>query len=70
MPIGRKTGSGKPLDLLTVDVDSEETGGTALAQQFKVRALPTVVAFQGGKPVAEFVGALNKGGVSTFLDGI
>jgi thioredoxin-like negative regulator of GroEL len=33
-----------------------------------VRALPTVVAFRGGKQVDKFVGALDKKGVHQFLD--
>ncbi|KAJ7074192.1 thioredoxin-like protein [Mycena amicta] len=64
----RTTGSGRPLDLITVDVENDDAGGVALAQQFKVRALPTVVAFRGGKQLDQFVGALNEGGVSKFLD--
>ncbi|KAF7295413.1 Thioredoxin domain-containing protein [Mycena indigotica] len=64
----RTTGSGKPLDLITVDIDNEEAGGVALAQEYKVRAIPTVVAFQGGKPLSQFVGALNEGGVADFLN--
>ncbi|KAJ7744990.1 thioredoxin-like protein [Mycena maculata] len=64
----RKTGSGSNLDLLTVDVENEEKGGFTLSQEFKVRALPTVIAFRGGQRLGEFVGALNEGGVKKFLD--
>ncbi|KAJ7510133.1 thioredoxin-like protein [Mycena galericulata] len=64
----RAAGSGSQLDLLTIDIENEENGGFALAQQFKVRALPTVVAFRGGERLGEFVGALNEGGVEKFLD--
>jgi len=59
-----KTGSGRPIDLVTVDTDVHG----ALAQQYQVRALPTVVAFRGGEPVKQFVGALPEGGVRKFLE--
>jgi thioredoxin 1 len=36
----------------------------------QVRALPTVIAFQEGKPVSQFVGALNEPGVRTFLKSV
>ncbi|KAF8211940.1 thioredoxin-like protein [Mycena galopus ATCC 62051] len=63
---GRTAGSGRKLDLLTIDVENESGGN--LSQEFQVRALPTVVAFRGGKQVDKFVGALNKQGVHQFLD--
>ncbi|KAJ7632842.1 thioredoxin [Roridomyces roridus] len=62
----RQTKSGSPLDLVTIDVDAEE--GSQLSQKYSVRALPTVVAFRGGKELGKFVGALNEGGVANFLD--
>lgn len=61
-----KTGSGRPIDLVTVD--SDEHG--ALAQKYNVRALPTVVAFRGGEPVKQFVGALPESGVRKFLEDV
>lgn len=80
-----KTGSGRPIDLVTVDADEHD----ALAQRYKVcttflthptgdddqayvqvRALPTVVAFRGGEPVKQFVGALPEGGVRKFLEDV
>ncbi|KAJ6525706.1 thioredoxin-like protein, partial [Mycena capillaripes] len=70
----RAAGSGLQLDLLTIDVENEGNGGFDLSQDYKathvlqVRALPTVVAFRGGKPVHKFVGALNENGVGQFLD--
>jgi len=65
---GRTAGSGRKLDLLTIDVENESGGGLDLSQEFKVRALPTVFAFRGGKQVDKFVGALNERGVHQFLD--
>ncbi|KAJ7343196.1 thioredoxin-like protein [Mycena albidolilacea] len=62
------TGSGRALDLLTIDVENQSAGGYELSQEFKVRALPTVLAFRGGKQVDKFVGALDKKGVHQFLD--
>ncbi|KAF7311457.1 Thioredoxin domain-containing protein [Mycena kentingensis (nom. inval.)] len=62
------TGSGQPLDLLTVDIENEANGGPELATQYQVQALPTVYAFRGGKPLDKFVGALNEAGVRKFTD--
>ncbi|KAG8217600.1 putative thioredoxin [Butyriboletus roseoflavus] len=58
-----KTGSGRSLDLVTVDTDKE----FELAQKYRVRSLPTVMAFKGGKPVNHFIGALSEGDVRKFL---
>jgi thioredoxin-like negative regulator of GroEL len=41
-----------------------------LAQEYKVRAMPTVIAFRDGQPVNQFVGALNEAGVRAFLEKI
>ncbi|KAJ6630562.1 thioredoxin-like protein [Mycena sp. CBHHK59/15] len=57
-----------PFDLLTVDVEDEPRGGFALSQAHKVRALPTVVAYRGGKRVDQFVGALNEPAVVAFIN--
>ncbi|KAJ7047089.1 thioredoxin-like protein, partial [Mycena alexandri] len=68
----RVAGSGCKLDLVTVDIEDEANGGFDLGQQYKasraIRALPTVYAFRGGKPLTSFVGALNESGVEEFLD--
>jgi len=64
----RVAGSGCKLDLVTVDIEDEANGGFDLGQQYKIRALPTVYAFRGGKPLTSFVGALNESGVQEFLD--
>ncbi|KAH9956620.1 thioredoxin-like protein [Russula dissimulans] len=61
-----KTGSGRSIDLVTMDTD--EHG--ALAQRYGVSALPTVVAFRDGEPVNKFVGVLPEGGVRKFLEGV
>lgn len=58
-----KTGSGRSLDLVTVDTDSE----FQLALRYKVRALPTVIAFKDGQKVDQFVGALNESGIRQFI---
>ncbi|PSS31044.1 hypothetical protein PHLCEN_2v2376 [Hermanssonia centrifuga] len=52
-----KSGSGKALDLVTVDTDVE----MELAKQYQISSLPTVIAFNDGKPVSQFVGALPEG---------
>lgn len=45
---------GKLVDLVTVDVDRNQQ----LAQQFKVSAMPTVLAMKDGKVIDGFVGML------------
>ncbi|TCD63550.1 hypothetical protein EIP91_005296 [Steccherinum ochraceum] len=59
-----KTGSGKPLDLVTVDTDAE----VALAQQFNIRSLPTVIAFKDGEPISQFMGAMPEPSVRNFIN--
>jgi thioredoxin 1 len=44
------------LTVATVDGDEE----TALAARFRIKALPTVIAFAGGKEVARHVGLTTK----------
>jgi len=58
-----KTGSGRSLDLVTVDTDSEFD----LAAKYKVRALPTVIAFKDGQKVDQFVGAMKESGIREFI---
>jgi thioredoxin 1 len=57
------SGSGLPLDLVTVDTDAQ----TELAMEYKIRSLPTVIAFQNGKPVSQFMGAMPEGSVRNFI---
>lgn len=52
------------VDLMTIDTDEQQE----IAAAFKIAALPTVVAFRGGKPVAKFVGGRNAAGVKAFLE--
>jgi len=61
-----KSGTGLPLDLVTVDTDDPD--GFELGQKFKVRVLPTVFAFRNGELVDNFVGALNERDVRKFLE--
>ncbi|CAA7271476.1 unnamed protein product [Cyclocybe aegerita] len=61
-----KSGSGLPFDLVKVDTDSD--AGQELAMKYKVRAMPTVIAFRDGAPVEQFVGALPDSAVKGFLD--
>ncbi|KAH0830654.1 thioredoxin-like protein [Lanmaoa asiatica] len=58
-----KTGSGRSLDLVTVDTDKE----FELAQEYRIQSLPTVMAFKDGKPVNHFIGALSERDVRKFL---
>ncbi|KIK46383.1 hypothetical protein CY34DRAFT_421227 [Suillus luteus UH-Slu-Lm8-n1] len=58
-----KTGSGRSLDLVTVDTDSQ----FILALKYMVRSLPTVIAFKDGRKVDQFVGALNESEIRQFI---
>ena len=49
--------------LAKVDTDREQ----ALAMQFQIRSIPTVMLFVGGKAVAGFPGALPEGQIRRFL---
>ncbi|EIM89595.1 thioredoxin-like protein [Stereum hirsutum FP-91666 SS1] len=59
-----KSGTGLPLDLVTVNTDEE----ASLAGMYQIRSLPTVVAFKDGKPINQFIGAMNEAGVRQFLE--
>jgi putative thioredoxin len=52
------------LRLAKVDVDSNPK----LAMQYQVRTIPTVVAFQDGKVVAEFSGLINQTELDEFIE--
>lgn len=46
-----------------VDVDQE----MALAQQFNIMSVPTMIVFKGGKPVQQFVGMQPKQAITAAL---
>lgn len=50
--------------LVKVDSDKEQQ----LAQHFRIRSIPTVYAFVGGRPVDQFQGALPEGKLREFID--
>jgi putative thioredoxin len=50
--------------LVKVDTDANQ----ALAQQFGIQSIPTVIAFKGGKPVSQFMGAIPEASIRAFLD--
>jgi putative thioredoxin len=50
--------------LVKIDTDKEQQ----LAQHFRIRSIPTVVAFVGGQPVDQFQGALPEGKLREFID--
>ncbi|KAF9792117.1 thioredoxin-like protein, partial [Thelephora terrestris] len=60
------SGSGGTFDLVTVDTDEQ----VELAKKYGVRALPTVIAFKGGEPVKQFVGAIPEPKVAEFLKSV
>lgn len=51
------------VDLMTVNTDDQYE----LAGQFKIAALPTVIAFKGGEQIGKFVGVRTEDGVKDFL---
>ena len=53
-------------ELVKVDVDQNQ----ALAQQFGIQSIPTVVAFKGGKPVSQFMGAIPDAELRQFIDAV
>ncbi|KAI0086389.1 thioredoxin-like protein, partial [Irpex rosettiformis] len=57
------TGTGKKVDLVTVDIDQQ----VELAQEFRVRSVPMVVAFRDGAPVSQFVGSIPEPRVRDFI---
>ncbi|KAG6329819.1 hypothetical protein ID866_9270 [Astraeus odoratus] len=58
-----RTGTGRSVDLVTINTDKQ----TELARHYSISSLPTVVAFREGKPIGQFMGALNEAGVKQFL---
>lgn len=50
--------------LVKVDTDAQQE----LAQHFRIRSIPTVYAFVGGRPVDQFQGALPEGKLREFVD--
>ncbi|NIS28926.1 MAG: thioredoxin, partial [Actinobacteria bacterium] len=57
---------GGAFELVKVDVDANQ----ALAQQFAVQSIPTVIAFRDGEPVSQFMGAIPEPQIRTFIDAI
>jgi thioredoxin 1 len=55
-----------PFDLVKIDTDTDI--GQALGGQYKVRALPTVIAFRNSTPISQFTGAMREAQVKEFLD--
>jgi putative thioredoxin len=50
--------------LVKINTDAEQQ----LAQQFRIKSIPTVYAFVAGKPVDQFQGALPEGKLREFID--
>lgn len=57
---------GGAFELAKVDVDRNQ----ALASQFGVQGIPTVIAFRDGAPVSRFTGAIPEAALRDWLDGI
>ncbi|GAA5827711.1 hypothetical protein JCM5353_002272 [Sporobolomyces roseus] len=54
------------VDLMKIDTEQE----FELAQKYKIRSLPTVMAFKNGQVIGQFIGAQQEPGVKKFLDEI
>jgi len=63
-PVLEEATAAKGVTLVKVDVDANQ----ALANEYGIRGIPAVKAFQHGHVVAEFVGAQPKVAVEAFLD--
>ncbi|SCZ92531.1 BZ3500_MvSof-1268-A1-R1_Chr5-2g07949 [Microbotryum saponariae] len=50
--------------MVTIDTDDHYE----LASEYKISALPTVIAFRNGEPIGKFVGGRNQSGVESFLE--
>lgn len=53
-------------ELVKVDVDKNQ----ALAQQFGIQSIPTVIGFKGGKPASQFMGAIPDPQIRQFIDAL
>ena len=49
--------------VVTLDVDVNRE----IAARYGVRTLPTLIAFRGGRPIAQMVGAASRDGLRAFL---
>ncbi|MGE0874350.1 MAG: thioredoxin [Burkholderiales bacterium] len=65
-PTLEKVAADYPGRVKLVKVNSDEN--QELSQAFAVRSIPNVIAFKGGKPVAQFMGAQPEGQVRAFFD--
>lgn len=57
------SGAHGAVNVVKVDVDSSR----GLSQDFAVRSIPTLILFQGGKPVASHVGVADKKAIMGLL---
>jgi putative thioredoxin len=55
---------GGAFQLVKVDVDANQE----LASQFGIKSIPTVIAFKGGKPAAQFMGAIPETQIRQWVD--
>jgi thioredoxin 1 len=57
---------GAKLQVTKLDVDSNQ----AVSAKFGIRGIPTLILFKNGVAVGQKVGAVNKGQLTSFLDGL
>lgn len=57
---------GGAFELVKVDTDANQ----ALAAQFGIQSIPTVIAFRNGKPVGRFTGAIPEASIRSWIDGL
>ncbi|KZT58987.1 thioredoxin-like protein [Calocera cornea HHB12733] len=61
-----KLTGGKEIDLMTVNTDDQN----ALAMEWKVAALPTIIVFKDGKAVKRFVGFMPMPQLQKFVEDV
>ena len=57
---------GGAFELVKIDVDANQ----ALAGQFGIKSIPTVIAFKDGKPAAQFMGAIPESQIRQWVDAL
>ena len=58
------TAAGGKVKLVKINIDENQ----AIAQQLRIQSIPAVYAFQQGKPVDGFVGALPESQIRAFIE--
>jgi len=62
-PVLKKIATELDVGLEKIDIDEH----AKQASQFQIRSIPTVILFEDGKPVDQFVGAKNEQAIRDFI---